>query len=115
MEEPSMVIVHASASIRPEARERWLEVLDATATASRAEEACRSYVVYEAVQRPNAFIFVEEWASLDGLYAHFRAPHFGELSAALGELSAEPPAGTVCEVSAKMALDEALAAAGAHG
>jgi hypothetical protein len=42
-------------------------------------------------------------------------PHFTEFFAALGEVIAEPPAGTVSEVSSTKTLDEALAAAGIAG
>jgi quinol monooxygenase YgiN len=110
-----MVILHAVGVIRPEARERWFAILDAVTPPSRAEDACQSYVIYEAIETPNTFIFVEEWASLDGLYAHFHTPHFTEFFAALGEVIAEPPAGTVSEVSSTKTLDEAFAAAGIGG
>jgi hypothetical protein len=55
------------------------------------------------------------WASLDGLYAHFQTPQFIGFFRALGEVIAEPPAGTVSEVSSTKALDEAFAAAGIGG
>jgi quinol monooxygenase YgiN len=110
-----MLILHASAVIKPEARERWLAILDAVTPPSRAENACQSYVIYEAVETPNTFIFVEEWASLDGLHAHFHTPHFTEFFGALGEVIAEPPAGTVSEASSTSTLGEALAAAGIGG
>ena len=80
-----------------------------------AEEACRSYDLYESVETPNSFIFVEEWASLDGLYAHFHTPHFTEFFGALGEVLAAAPTGTVSDVSSTRTLDEALAAAGIGG
>jgi quinol monooxygenase YgiN len=110
-----MIILHARAPIKPEARERWLALLDAVTPPSRAEDACRSYTLYEAIETPNTFIFVEEWANLDGLYAHFHTPHFTEFFAALGEVLAGPPEGSVFEVSSTRTLDEAFAAAGIGG
>jgi quinol monooxygenase YgiN len=110
-----MVILHASVVVKPEARERWLALLDAVTPPSRAEDACQSYVVYEAVETPNAFIFIEEWASLEGLYAHFQTPHFTEFLGALGDVIAGPPVGTVSEASSTRTLDEALAAGGPTG
>jgi quinol monooxygenase YgiN len=107
-----MVIVHAQAPIKPDARERWLEILNAVTPPSRAEDACQSYVIYEAVETPSTYIFVEQWASLDGLYAHFHTPHFTEFFGALGEVLAGPPAGSISEVSSTQTLDEAFAAAG---
>ena len=110
-----MVILHASTAIKPEARERWLALLDAVTPPSRAEDACHSYILYEAIETPNTFIFVEEWTTLDCLYAHFHTPHFTEFFAALGEVLAGPPAGSVSEVSSTQTLDEAFAAAGIAG
>jgi quinol monooxygenase YgiN len=110
-----MVILHARVAIKPEGRERWLALLDAVTPPSRAEDACQSYILYEAIETPDTFIFVEEWTSLDGLYAHFHTPHFTEFFAALGEVLAEPPAGSVSEVSSSQTLDEAFAAAGIAG
>ncbi|HEY3828040.1 MAG TPA: putative quinol monooxygenase [Solirubrobacteraceae bacterium] len=110
-----MVILHAHGVIKLEARERWLEILDAVTAPSRAEDACESYVIYEAVETPNTFIFVEEWTSLDGLYAHFHTPHFTEFFGALGDVIAEPPTGTVSEVSSTKTLNDTFAAAGIGG
>jgi quinol monooxygenase YgiN len=107
-----MVILHAQAPIQPEARERWRAILDAVTAPSRAEDACQSYVIYEAVETPDTYIFVEQWTGLDGLYAHFHTPHFTEFFAAVGEVLAGPPVGTIYEVSSTQTLDEAFAAAG---
>jgi quinol monooxygenase YgiN len=115
MGERTMVVLHAYVSIKPEARERWLELLDAVTPPSRAEDACHSYVVYEAIETANTFIFVEEWTSLDGLYAHFHTPHFTALLTALGEVLAAPPTASISEVSSTQTLDEAFAAAGIAG
>jgi quinol monooxygenase YgiN len=110
-----MVILHAHAVIKPEARASWLALLDAVTPPSRAEDACHSYVIYESTETPNSFIFVEQWASLDGLYAHFHTPHFTAFFGALGEVIAEPPAGSVSETSSTKTLDDAFAAAGIGG
>lgn len=110
-----MIILNATAPIKPEARERWLAILSALTPPSRAEEACQSYVIYEAVETPNTFIFVEKWTSLEGLYAHFHTPHFGKFFAALGEVLAGPPTGFVSGESSTQTLDQALAAGGVTG
>ena len=107
-----MVILHARLVVKPEARERWFELVAALISPSRDEDACRSYDLYEAVDTPNTFVFVEQWESLEGLYAHFHTPHFAEFGAALGDVLVEAPVGTVNEVSSTMSLDEAFAAAG---
>jgi quinol monooxygenase YgiN len=107
-----MVILHAVLVVKPEARGRWFEILEAVTPPSRTEEACESYVIYEAVDAANTFIFVEEWTTLDGLYAHFHTPHFSDFFGSLAEIVAAAPVGTVSEVAATVTLDEALSAAG---
>ena len=110
-----MVILHAQLVINPEARERWLALIDAVTPPSRTEDACESYALYESVEAPNTFVFVEEWTSLDGLYGHFHTPHFTEFFAGVGDVLAEPPTGSVIEVSSTRTLDEAFEAAGITG
>ena len=107
-----MVILHASVPIKAEARSRWLEIAEAVTGPARAEEACRGYRVYEDIDSPNSFIFVEEWDSLKGLYGHFQTPHFTEFFAALGDVLAGPPEGSVHEVASTLTLDDALRAGG---
>jgi quinol monooxygenase YgiN len=60
----------------------------------------------------DARLIVEEWTSLDGLYAHFHTPHFTEFFAALGDVLAGPPVGSIYETPSTHTLDEAFAAAG---
>jgi quinol monooxygenase YgiN len=74
-------------------RDRWLAILEAVTPPSRAEDACHSYVLYEAIEAPNTFIFVEEWTGLDGLYAHFQTPHFTEFFARSERCSPGRPSG----------------------
>lgn len=110
-----MVILHARVPIKPEARERWLELADTVTGPSRAEDACRSYRIFEAIETPDSFIFVEEWESLDGLYSHFHTAHFSEFFGALGEVLAGAPEGSVHELASTQTLDETFAAAGIGG
>ena len=53
-----MVVLRAHVSIKRDARERWLSLVEAVSAPSRAEDACRSYRVYENVETPESF-FVE--------------------------------------------------------
>jgi quinol monooxygenase YgiN len=108
-----MVIVHARVPIKAESREQWLSIASAVAGPSRREEACRSYRLYEDLETPNSFIFIEEWTDLEALYRHFRTPHFSEFFGALPEVLAAPPGGSVHEVASTLTLDDALAAGGA--
>jgi quinol monooxygenase YgiN len=107
-----MVVLHARVLIKPEAGERWRSIADAVAGPSRAEEACRSYRIYEDIETPNSFIFVEEWENLDDVYRHFQTRHFTEFLGVLPQVLAGPPDGSVHEVASTLTLNDALAAGG---
>ena len=84
----------------------------ALCASSRAEEGCDAYRVYEDVERPSDFIFVEQWRSLDALRAHIRSSHFGDLLGALPTLVTAPPDVQIHDVATTVAFDEVLASAG---
>jgi quinol monooxygenase YgiN len=107
-----MVIQLVNVSIRPEQRDRWLELIRANVAQTLAEEGCESYQVSEDLETPNNFVIVERWASLEAQYSHFRAPEFGELMGALRDVIVGPPEVSIHEVASALTLDEALAAAG---
>jgi quinol monooxygenase YgiN len=107
-----MVVQIVVVSVRPEQRERWLEVLRMNATQTRAEDGCESYRIAEDLETPNRFLIVEQWATMEAQYNHFRNPQFAQLMGSLGDLIAEPPDVSIHEVTSTMTLDEVLAAAG---
>jgi quinol monooxygenase YgiN len=110
-----MVVQVVRVSIKPEQRDRWLELVRINAAQTRAEEGCESYHVTEDVDTPNRFVLVEEWTNIDAQYEHFRNPEFGKLMGSLEEVLAGPPEVSIHEVASTQTLDEALAAAGVGG
>lgn len=62
-------------------------VLRALVAATREEEGCLSYDLYESASAPGTFITLERWVSQDALDAHLRTAHVGEaLKASEGAL-----------------------------
>jgi quinol monooxygenase YgiN len=106
-----MVVQLVRASIKPELRDRWLEVIERNAADTRAEEGCEGYQVAEDLEKPNSFVIVELWTDLEAVYTHFRN-EFEGLMANLGEVFAAPPEASIHEVANTLTLDEVLAAAG---
>ena len=106
-----MVVQTVRVSIKPEQRDRWLEVIHENAAQTRAEDGCESYVVSEDLEAPNTFVLVERWRDLEAQYEHFRRPEFPALMESLGDLLAGPPDVSIHEVASTQTLDEALAAA----
>ncbi len=106
-----MVVQLIRASIKPDQRERWLEVIRGNAARTRAEEGCEDYQVAEDLEAPNTFAIIERWANLEAVYRHFQN-QFEELMAALGDVFAAPPEAWIYEVGSTLTLDEVLARAG---
>lgn len=90
-QEPQVVVSFRLVA-RPERREELLRfVQDEMLAATRAEPGCLSYRFYQDVEDPNAFTFVEEWASADALDGHFRSAHVGRALTGIPDLVSEPP------------------------
>ena len=62
-----MIVVVGRAVTDDARREDFIRIAQAVARASRGEDGCRSYRVYEDTERPNEFVFVEEWESTEAL------------------------------------------------
>ena len=107
-----MIIQLVRVSIRPEQRERWLELIRMNAAQTRAEEGCESYEFSEDVEAQNSFAIVERWTTLEAQLGHLRRPEFGALMDTLGDVIAGPPEVSINAVSSTLTLDQALAAAG---
>jgi len=106
-----MIVQVVKASIKPERRDHWLEVIRRNAAQTRAEEGCEGYQVAEDLEAPNSFVIIELWANLDAVYSHFRN-EFEELMGALGDVFAAPPEASIHEVASTLTLGEVLAAVG---
>jgi len=72
-------------------REELIRIAQAVAGASRHEEGCVSYRIYEDAEIENEFVFVEEWESQEALERHFGTPHIAEFMAAVPGAVATAP------------------------
>lgn len=106
-----MIVQLVRASIKPEQRDHWLEVIARNATETRAEKGCQGYQIAEDIEAPNTFVIIEQWANMEAVYGHFRK-EFEQLMAALGDVFAAPPQAWIHEVASTLTLEEVLAAAG---
>ncbi len=107
-----VVIQLVRVTIRPEQRDRWLEIIRDNASTTRTEDGCESYQIGEDLEAPDTFVIVERWANLDAQFSHLKTPAFAELMGALGDVLAGPPEVAIHEVASTLTLDEALSAAG---
>jgi quinol monooxygenase YgiN len=58
---------------------------------SRAEPGCLSHAVHRDVENPSRLVFVEEWADMRALTAHFAVPESLAFAKAVAALSSDPP------------------------
>jgi quinol monooxygenase YgiN len=86
-----MIVVVGRVMTDAARREDFKRVAQAVARASRAEEGCLSYRVYEDIEIDNEFVFVEEWESQEALERHFGTAHIAEFVQAIPAAVAAPP------------------------
>ena len=70
-----MIYVVATLTIKPGTLEALRTPAAACVAATRAEDGCVSYELFESLDDPQRLVFVERWASPEALSAHARTPH----------------------------------------
>jgi len=84
--------LHAVATIpaKPEAADAIRAALRTLAAATRDEDGCLGYDLYESGAAPGTFVTVERWVDQAALDAHLQAPHVAAaFAAADGALAGE--------------------------
>ena len=82
--------VVATIPAKPEAADAIREALKALAEATRAEEGCLAYDLFESGSAPGTFVTVERWTDSAALDAHMAMPHVAAaFAAADGALSGD--------------------------
>ncbi|MEP6814085.1 MAG: putative quinol monooxygenase [Marmoricola sp.] len=77
--------VVATIPAKPGSEDVIRDALSTLATATRGEDGCVSYELFESVAAPGTFVTVESWRSQEDLDAHMKSDHFGAAFAAAGE------------------------------
>jgi quinol monooxygenase YgiN len=86
-----MIVVVGRVTTDAARRSELVRIGQAVAKASRAEEGCISYRVYEDTEAGHEFVFVEEWADQEALQRHFRTPHIARFMQEIPAAVAAPP------------------------
>lgn len=84
--------LHAVATIpaRPGSEDVIRAALTTLAEATRQEEGCLAYDLFESASTPGTFVTVERWTDQAALQAHLATPHVAAaFAAADGHLSGE--------------------------
>lgn len=82
--------VIATIPAKAEAADQVREALTTLVEATRTEDGCVSYDLFESGSAPGTFVTVERWRDAASLEAHMSTPHVAAaLAAAEGGLSGE--------------------------
>jgi quinol monooxygenase YgiN len=88
-------------------REQLLRIGQEVARASREEAGCLGYRFYADTELQDAYLFVEEWESMDALREHFATAHIATFMGAIFDAIVDRPDVQVHEVGRTMTLGEA--------
>jgi quinol monooxygenase YgiN len=87
-----VIIVTGSVRARNDSFDEVLRISTEHVLRSRAEPGCISHAVFRDTEDLLRLQFIERWTDMAALKVHFAVPASGDFVAALGKLSAEPPA-----------------------
>lgn len=93
-----MKIINASFFIKEDKREEFLAVVNPLIEATREEEGCVQYNLYESIEEANAFIMVEIWEDQKAIDGHNKSPLLLELFNKIPEFSSKKPIVRVSEM-----------------
>jgi quinol monooxygenase YgiN len=87
--------VVATIPAKPEAAAAIREALTVLAEATRAEDGCLAYELFESTSAPGTFVTLERWTDQAALDAHMTMPHVAAAFAAadgalIGEVAIHP-------------------------
>lgn len=86
-----MQAIFVTVKIKPELRQRFLEVIEDDATASvRDEPGCLRFEVLQDASDPETYYFFEVYRDEAAIQAHRETPHFARWNAASQELLQRP-------------------------
>lgn len=86
-----MIIITGSAQIRAEHFEEALHLGIEHSARSRKEPGCLAHNCHVDAEDPLRIVFVEEWADMAAVQAHFAVPESGEFVAAIGAMAEGVP------------------------
>jgi autoinducer 2-degrading protein len=87
-----MQAIFVTVKIKPEQRQRFLEVIEDDATCSvRDEPGCLRFEVLQDASDPDTYYFFEVYRDEAAIQAHRDTPHFARWNQASQELLQQPP------------------------
>ena len=85
-----MIVIVAKNYIAEGKAEEFKALAKPLIAASRNEEGCISYSLFEDIHDKNILTFIEEWESVEAIQMHNNTPHFTSTVPKFGPLTAKP-------------------------
>jgi quinol monooxygenase YgiN len=104
-----VIVVVGRVQTDADRRDALIQVGQAVARASREEQGCISYRVYQDTELENEFVFVEEWENDEALQRHFATSHIREFMQAIPPTIVAPPDVKFHTIASTMDLSEVSA------
>lgn len=95
-----MIIITASFTVPPAAREETVALCAEHSARSRAEPGCISHHIHADCEEPERLFFHEEWQDEAAVAAHFAVPESGEFVKQLTALVGAQPEMVICRAEA---------------
>ncbi len=87
-----MIVITGAMVAKPERIDEALRLSLEHVRRSREEPGCISHAVHRDAENPLRLVFVEEWADMAALGAHFAVPASRAFGKSLSGMASEPPA-----------------------
>ena len=97
-QDTAMIVITGSATIRAEGLDAALKLGIEHSARSRAEPGCLAHNCHIDAEDPNRIVFVEEWADMEAVTAHFALPESVAFVRALSILAHGPPTMSIYSV-----------------
>ena len=94
-----MIVITGSAVLHPDHREQGFALGVEHSARSRAEPGCLAHNCHADLENPDRIVFVEEWADMAAVRAHFAVPESGEFVRALSGMAIGTPEMRLFEAS----------------
>jgi quinol monooxygenase YgiN len=105
-----VIVVVGRVRTTPEKAEDLIHIGQAVAEASRDEGGCLDYRFYADTEDPEAYLFVEEWESMEALQRHFTTPHVATMMQEIPDAIAGTPEVQFHEVARSIGLADIASA-----
>lgn len=84
-----MIVINAKFSIKPEKRKEFLAEVKNLIEATKKEDGCLSYKLFESIDTENEFVMIENWRDQQAVEGHNQSPLLQKLFHSMPEYSSK--------------------------